>query len=204
MILDFKSLTVAETKIVASKKSDRQKLSRLGNIYYECAEGLELRSRDLLDLATKPDNDGDTQSDETFGQHLESWMRTSISGNFLDVYLQPRPRKLYERSSVEIVEISQLQAVADFAIDEVAEDIAAEVQRIRTEIAHEENIELWAKSLRETMNLWGADIYTFRQLAALSSLSPSCVFLAVFLGDCFILSSDCQDFYGGFCVSCLF
>lgn len=199
MILDFKSLIVAESEIVGSDKSDRFKLEYLGRVYYECAEGLDKRSSELLDLATRTVTDGDSIVDETFSQHLESWMRSSIAGNFLDAYLLPKTRKSYDRSSVEITEIAPALAVKNFAPDEVqteSENIVAET----FSIAHEENVQLWAEYLTEVMTLWGLQHYTFRQLVALTNLSPGQVFLAVFLGDRFEFRSR-KDFYDAFLIS---
>ena len=111
MILDFASLIVAETETIDSTDSDRIKLDRLGVMYRDYSEHLDRESQKLLDLATKPliDPKQDTIVDESFGEFLDSWMRSSVSGNFLDEYLKPIERKSYERSNISIGELNKLE-----------------------------------------------------------------------------------------------
>lgn len=186
--IDFTSLIVAERDILASTDSDRHKLNSLGDIYYDCSLGILARSEELLNLATRNiQPKGDTAIDESFDLFLQGWMQKSVSVNFLNEYLQPRERKNYSRENVEVTEISHVEAVAAYAV----EDIVAETLKI----AHEENVREWEECLLEIMSLWGCDRYTFSQLVSLSNLSAGRVFLALFLSDRLNLSQD-GNFYG--------
>lgn len=188
--LDFASLIVAEGEILASKQSDRHKLSSLGEIYYNCSLNILAKSEELLDLATRHgDSDADVAIDASFEEFLQSWLQKSVSIDFLGAYMQPRQRQEYTReaSDVEVIEIESVEAVAAFAIeDELAQTL---------EIAHEESIAKWGECLIEVMELWGERKYTFEQLVSLSNLSRGQVFLALFLDEQFRLNQQ-GVFYG--------
>lgn len=187
--LDFASLIVAEQDILTSAQSDRLKLSSLGEIYYDCSQGILAKSEELLNLATRDlSSQGDIVIDESFELFLQGWLRQSVSVGFLNAYMQPRKRQAYSREeSTKIREIAPIEAVAAFAVeDRVTEAVA---------VADEENVGEWAECLVEVMGLWGHNSYTYNQLVDLSNLSSGKLFLAVFLDERFTLSSIDSDFY---------
>lgn len=88
MNLDFDSLIIAEAGILTSSKSDRLKLSSLGEIYYDCSQGILAKSEELLNLATRNINSqDDTAIEESFELFLQSWLQKSVSVNFLKEYI---------------------------------------------------------------------------------------------------------------------
>ncbi|MGL6342811.1 MAG: hypothetical protein ACRC80_27185 [Waterburya sp.] len=187
MITDFASLIVAESATVNSSMSKSVKLARLGSIYYEGSQYLLDQAQRLLDRQLQPEinSQEDTIVDESFSEFLDGWSRQSVSGNFLDSYLQPRERKSYERSNVAIRNLSASEAVEIFEVDLIDQVL---------EIAKPEDIKLWSGCLVEKMNQDSS--YSFSQLIKLTGLTPGQVFLALVLADCFSLRNDEEDFYG--------
>ena len=201
MITDFAALIVVEEETVNSTNSDRVKLNRLGTIYLEASQYLLVKSQELLELTTQQDvdADGDVQIDESFEELLNSLMRQSVSGNFLDEFLVPRARKEYERSNVEIVELDEI-AVVSFVEDLVLDNELDEVY----ELAHDENVADWVECLVAVMESQERVSIGFSQLVELSGLSCGRVLLALLhRRDRFILSRNQEYFYGDFMIKVL-
>ena len=82
---------------------------------------------------------------------LASRTQQSISTSFLAKYLQPQPKADYRREvTSSIRSLSAMETLDELAEDLIEQDLLG--SEILT-LAHDENIEIWIKSVRSTFGI---------------------------------------------------
>lgn len=125
---------------------------------------------------------------------LESQCQQSVSVRFLDKYdINQRRVHDYPNTRESWLMVEDLAEVdLDFGSTE------AKMEAIS--LAHEEKVQQWSELVEQQVAKSRYPV-TFKELTHTVPLRRVEIYLGILLGDRFILSSDDEDFYGGFLVS---
>ena len=189
MNYSFSSIIQQVNLIDSSGLRDEIKLRRSGELFYQGSLSILARAEAALEDSRQPKIDAtDTKIDSSFSLFLASLTQQCVSTNFLEKYLQPQVRAVYQReSSVRLQSLTSAEAIEKYSLDQISSEVSS--------LAYDENINAWIEKVLGCLRN-NPQVNTLTQIVRATDLSTAQVFIALLFGNFELVPSE--DFYEGF------